>query len=566
MSTQKAVEFLSGLADLLKENEEAMVVRSTVRAAIRSALSTLGGGSGSNSSLSLWDDTIHLLVTGQSNMLSRDDSDQATTSVSGVKIINSVAGSLETWDLMTNPPQHLIASPGVGSSGAEVAHDSLAFYFVKLLKESTGKNVVVIFAAWGGTALQFWLSPSGEMYAEIVDQIQTSTGIYVPRIDLHLHHQGENNDNDAGFAQDLLDFRSSMEGLAKYPATCPMIMGEVFRKTAYDDINEKLNTFASADADVYLATSDGLTSTGDEIHFNSASLLTLATRMRSFVAGEVIQKINANASGTTPTGTITDLSTSATGTTITITWSDVVDATVIAYIVEKLVSGTYREVGRVAPGVETFDDSGLLVETEYTHRVRGINAYGQVVSNTDTATTGGSGVTINESFNTADSDTLGPDLSWTETAGNLQIVSNRAVRNGAATNHFATANDAVADDNVYAEITVAAQTFQNVGVGVRCTTADQSGIYFIIGPNGTCGVYSRSSGGSWTAIETTTITFPSLPYTCRVQVSGTAVTGYVNDVEVVLGTSSNHDAQDKCGIHIGLSSDGGIDAFEAATL
>ena len=33
--------------------------------------------------------------------------------------------------------------------------------------------------------------------------------------------------------------------------------------------------------------------------------------------------------------------------------------------------------------------------------------------------------TITESFNKADSTTLGPDLTWTEIQGNLQVLSNR---------------------------------------------------------------------------------------------------------------------------------------------
>lgn len=46
MPTENAANLLAGLADLLEENEEAMVVRSTVRAALRSAIQGTTGGSG----------------------------------------------------------------------------------------------------------------------------------------------------------------------------------------------------------------------------------------------------------------------------------------------------------------------------------------------------------------------------------------------------------------------------------------------------------------------------------------------------------------------------------------
>jgi hypothetical protein len=58
--------------------------------------------------------------------------------------------------------------------------------------------------------------------------------------------------------------------------------------------------------------------------------------------------------------------------------------------------------------------------------------------------------TITESFNTADSDTLGPDLSWTELAGDWDIVTNAAQIAGSAAN--ARADSALSSGNHYAQV------------------------------------------------------------------------------------------------------------------
>lgn len=357
-----------------------MVARG-IGSSLRAALST-SLGNGGTGGFSTWDNTIFVLATGQSNMLTRDDSDQSVTTLSSVKIWDSVGGALEQWDLTANPPQHLIADPGVGSTGAEVSHDNLGFYFCQQLAASTGKNVVVAMVAWGGTALEHWLSPSGAMYDEMVDQLAS---LYIPRIDLHIHHQGESNNDDAGFATDLTNFRATIEGLAKVPASVPTICGEVFRKTAFEDVNTKLNTWASADSDIYIASSESLTTVGDDLHFTSASAETLATRMMAFFP-TVSATITSNATGSVPSGTISDLSASATGGTVTVTWTDLADASVVAYIIER----DAVEIARVAVGTETYEDSGLDAG-DYSYRVRALNAFGTNTSNSDSVTV----VTVN---------------------------------------------------------------------------------------------------------------------------------------------------------------------------
>src|SRR3990167_3942413 len=61
------------------------------------------------------------------------------------------------------------------------------------------------------------------------------------------------------------------------------------------------------------------------------------------------------------------------------------------------------------------------------------------------------GSTIVESFNKADSDTLGPDLSWTEFIGDMDVVSTQARVGTAGTSAVARANSDLATDDHYTE-------------------------------------------------------------------------------------------------------------------
>jgi hypothetical protein len=65
--------------------------------------------------------------------------------------------------------------------------------------------------------------------------------------------------------------------------------------------------------------------------------------------------------------------------------------------------------------------------------------------------------TITESFDTADSDTLGPDLAWTELVGDFDIVTNKA-RNATQGDNDARADSALSSSNHYAQAAVTANT------------------------------------------------------------------------------------------------------------
>lgn len=79
------------------------------------------------------------------------------------------------------------------------------------------------------------------------------------------------------------------------------------------------------------------------------------------------------------------------------------------------------------------------------------------------------GTSISESFNTGDSDTLGPDLSWTELVGDIDIVSNAASGTGDGTCARADSTLATADHFAQADVSVTGGdlTADQVGVMTR---------------------------------------------------------------------------------------------------
>lgn len=88
-----------------------------------------------------------------------------------------------------------------------------------------------------------------------------------------------------------------------------------------------------------------------------------------------------------------------------------------------------------------------------------------------------------ESFNTADSDTLGPDLSWTETAGDIDVVSNAAAPGSTAGHHNARADSNLTSSDMYAQVT-ATMTGEtgtpDIGVFARYSSSADTGYLYLI--------------------------------------------------------------------------------------
>jgi len=98
---------------------------------------------------------------------------------------------------------------------------------------------------------------------------------------------------------------------------------------------------------------------------------------------------------------------------------------------------------------------------------------------------------INESFNTGDSDILGPDLSWTEQDGDIDIVTNRARSTGGGIN-AAQATTNLATDDHYSEALVWNDQGTAARVGTGCRQAFSTSVY---------GGMHNNSGNLWEIIK-----------------------------------------------------------------
>lgn len=152
--------------------------------------------------------------------------------------------------------------------------------------------------------------------------------------------------------------------------------------------------------------------------------------------------------------------------------------------------------------------------------------------------------TIAESFNTANSDTLGPDLTWVEDVGDVDIVSNRArgITAGAA---VARAAHSLDGDNQYAEIVAYTAANVNVGVGPiarKDASATQTYYLFTIaygGVNYEVTLY-KAVAGTFTALGAISVAVTwSNGGTLRIECNRTTIRGLINGAEVISRTDSS---------------------------
>ncbi len=150
--------------------------------------------------------------------------------------------------------------------------------------------------------------------------------------------------------------------------------------------------------------------------------------------------------------------------------------------------------------------------------------------------------TITESFNTANGDTLGPDLTWVEDQGDVDIVSNRArgITAGAA---VARAAHSLAGNDQYAEIVAYATANSSSGLGPMVRKAASSTLTFYLlwlsygGSSFEATIYKVISGAFTALGSTVTVTFADGD-TLRVEANGTTIRGLINGAEVISRTDS----------------------------
>ena len=146
-----------------------------------------------------------------------------------------------------------------------------------------------------------------------------------------------------------------------------------------------------------------------------------------------------------------------------------------------------------------------------------------------------------ESFNTADSDTLGPDLTWSEVIGDVDVVSNRA---STSTTGFAEAraqHDVSSADH-YAQVQIY-QTSTSVGdnhLAAPCARFASSARTFYSFAWFYNGLFLyKTVAGSYTIIGSVSETPAALPATWRVDCSGSTIRGLQNGTQKVSVTDTS---------------------------
>lgn len=182
----------------------------------------------------------------------------------------------------------------------------------------------------------------------------------------------------------------------------------------------------------------------------------------------------------------------------------------------------------------------------------------------------GGGVSFTESFNTANSDTLGPDLTWTETTGDLDVVSNRA--QSTASFSEARAEHDVGSADMYAEVVCylngGTTSNDNCRVLVRFDASARTHYGLLIRTASTGGnhlqIYKRTSGAFASLLEGVGSAMVDGDV-LRFEVSGTSLVGKVNGATVISTTDSSISTGSRGGIATQLTNVQ-IDNFEVGAL
>lgn len=179
-----------------------------------------------------------------------------------------------------------------------------------------------------------------------------------------------------------------------------------------------------------------------------------------------------------------------------------------------------------------------------------------------------------ESFNQADSTTLGPDLTWTELQTRWETVSNQLYTLGDSssfTDSRCRADHDVSSDDHVTQIDAvgAAGGLSFVGWGACArysSSADTCYVAWLY--RNTDNLYvSKIVAGARTNLANTAVT-RSLPDELRCECEGSAIRGYFNGTAVTTTTDTSITSGKRGGVHAGGGASGGItyDGFSVADL
>lgn len=180
--------------------------------------------------------------------------------------------------------------------------------------------------------------------------------------------------------------------------------------------------------------------------------------------------------------------------------------------------------------------------------------------------------TITENFNTSDGDTLGPDLTWTEAEGDIDIVSNTAEWQGTARSTCRAESDLSSDDH-YAQIEIsdtADTTTCWLGPVARFNPSETNTYYIYVSQKTSGadnGVIFKRVSGTFTQLDSNAETV-SIGDTWKIESDGSNIKGYINNTEEASATDTAITGYVRSGIYGDPSSTDPVaaDNFEAADL
>ncbi len=178
--------------------------------------------------------------------------------------------------------------------------------------------------------------------------------------------------------------------------------------------------------------------------------------------------------------------------------------------------------------------------------------------------------TITESFDQADSTTLGPDLPWTEIAVvGWRTVSNRAGRNAgtASTLEVARADSDLSSADHYAQAKLWAGNGKYPGVIARVpSSGDATGYDVVHGGTGDPNFYTQKLiTGTLTNLNFSSQS-PVDGSVSKVEPNGSTISGYYGGALIYSGTDTSISSGVRCGLVQYENADSTLDDFEAADL
>lgn len=180
--------------------------------------------------------------------------------------------------------------------------------------------------------------------------------------------------------------------------------------------------------------------------------------------------------------------------------------------------------------------------------------------------------TITEDFNTADTGTLGPDLTWTEVAGVWEVFSNSATANSGTVLISARAEHNLATANHYAQAVCSSSVGNSSrgGVATRFDPAAETYYAFFrshTAPNGNR--IAKMVAGTQTNLASDTTNAIASGSVLKLRTTGSSLTGYDDGVSYLAVTDTSITGNLRTGI-VGMSNGGNrrftIDDFEASDI